>query len=365
MKRSNAILQSCFVIFLSFILLISCKAKEQKVTKEEALQTAEKIQSSITAERADFVNDLIDKKSLAKKIAAKMDADKKEPVSEIMNNLSETRMGDKIVDAVGNKGTYQLVKSYEKDEKQHLLFRMYADGRLNYHDFELIKLNNEIKASDLYIYITGDWISTTFSQTLSTAGMNDMTSSDADNMLSIRKKMGEGKYQEAKDALDLVPAVLKKEKAFQVMNVQICSGLSEDVYHTAMENYNRLYPNEPNMYLMMIDYYITKKEYQKSMDAVNKLDALIDKDPFLDYSRALIYNLMDDNAKAREKLEQLQINMPKFTEGTEELIANYAEAKEYEKASVLIKKYKSNQKINQAFLNALYLVHPDLATKFQ
>ena len=46
------------------------------------------------------------------------------------------------------------------------------------------------------------------------------------------------------------------------------------------------------MQLILMDAYFMRKEYDKVMGAINAVDKMINKDPFLDYYRYLCYNVM-------------------------------------------------------------------------
>ena len=352
-------------MLFSIALLASCQTQEQKVSREEAQQVADKIEGSVAAGRPDFINDFIDQKIFIKKISKVLKEDKPSLNEGISEGLQRTKLGDQIVAAVNNKGNYRLVKIFEKDGRQQLLFRMYADHRLNYHDFELVKTGKDVKAADIYIYLSGDWLSNTMAGTIGMLKEGDLSSANAVSVQDVRSKMSAGNYTEAKRVFDALPIVIKNSKAFQMMNILICSNLEDDDYSKAMDGYKSLYPNEPNMNLMMIDYYILRKDYPRAMESVNKMDAYIDRDPFLDYYRALIYLLMEDRPKAVEKLEKLLTAMPGFTEGTQVLLINYLHEKDYDKAVAVAKRYKADKNYSEEYVNDLEQKYPDFAAKMR
>jgi predicted Zn-dependent protease len=176
----------------------------------------------------------------------------------------------------------------------------------------------------------------------------------------IRSLMTRNKIEEAISYYEDLPPALKDQKIIKLMYVQLCSEMDDGSYEKALNEFQQLYPGEPNMFLMMIDVYILRKEYDQALNAVNKLDMLIDSDPFLDYIRASIYNMTDEPEKARVLLEKLYVRMPDFDAGVLELIANYTDAGENEKAKQLIKDYKSNPEFNQELLNTYLYFQPQL-----
>ena len=147
-----------------------------------------------------------------------------------------------------------------------------------------------------------------------------------------------------------LPANMKNQRTIRLIHVMICSQLDEDIYMKAIDDYQAMFPDAPNMHLMMIDTYIMRKEYGKAIESIDKVDRLINTDPFLDYMRALMYNLMEKPAEARNHLEKLHSNMPGFDDGAIELIANYIDAGDDSKARSMIKEYEANKDFDQSLL---------------
>src|SRR5687768_2730574 len=151
------------ILFPAVLLsLVSCVQKEPPVTKQEALEFAKKLESSIIQKDADIFNDIFDAEELQQRIK-KVSGNKlsNKMLSGVPDALKKRKMGGEIIRSMGKDGMYEMVKNYEKDGKQHLIFRLYGDGGLNYHDLELIHRGKEIKVADMYIYLTGENISKT------------------------------------------------------------------------------------------------------------------------------------------------------------------------------------------------------------
>lgn len=348
-----------YFAFISLILL-SCKTKNNKAantpfetaTNSEAKDFAKRLQSSIEKKDATFFDDAIDKEAFLKKIGL---IDNGKDASAFKKGLTDKmNIGTQLINSITKNGSYQLVKQYEKDKIQHLIFRLYDQGSLNYHDLELGKHDKEVKIDDIYVYTSGELLS----ETLSTL-YNQMKSlmesgqvSDEDNWLSIvpqiRQKMRTGNYQGALRDFRSLPEKIQKLKSLSLMLIMITSGLNDDAaYSAAIDDYQLRFPNEPNMHLILIDGYIIKKEYDKAFESVNKLDERINKDPFLDFYRYLISNLKKDNTNAKKYLVSFVNNFPDFEDGILELILTYREDGEKEKADSLIKSYKLHSAFDQ------------------
>lgn len=270
------------------------------------------------------------------------------------------KIGSAIVKSISKKGTYQLVKQYEKSNKHYVLFRLYDDGSLNYHDIELTRTGGSIKIADIFVYTSGEYLSETikgiYVQMKDLVDKKTTTLEDQwiKKLPEMRKLMNEGKYTEASEIYKNLPAQVQKMRAVQIIHVLVSSGLDdEDEYAAAIEEYEKLYPDEANMHLLLLDGFIIKKEYDKALNGINEMDKMINKDPFLDYYRYLIYNLKEDDANAKISLERLMKNMPDFEDGMLELIATYIEEKNNTQAKEWVEKYRLRSSFDQDRLATL------------
>jgi tetratricopeptide (TPR) repeat protein len=167
----------------------------------------------------------------------------------------------------------------------------------------------------------------------------------------MRSLMARHKIEEALKYYEELPVTLKNQRAMKLIYVQLCYEMEDGSYEKVLDEFQQLYPDESGMHLMMTDVYILRKDYDKALEGINKLDSMIDSDPFLDYMRALICNLKEDPEQARVYLEKLCKGMPYFDDGALELIASYLNAGEDEKAKRLVKEYKSKPEFDQESLD--------------
>ena len=360
-----------FILFLFPILLYACSVPEKPVTKEEAMELSRKIERSIVSRNPLLLDRIFDEEGFSRRVASETNHSlNKDLLKGAMEGIRKMHFGQQIVQAVDSEGTYLLVKQYEKDHRQHLVFRLYREGSVNYHDYELVKREDAIKAIDVFIYMNGEKLSTTLAQALLMVQdkMPDMSKTDLDriNKIKIIKSLiAQRDYVKAKEYYDEMPDDLKKQKLFQLIHIQIGSGLGNDRYSEAMNEYRALFPNDPNMYLMMVDAYVLDKDYPSALGAVNKLDSFIDKDPFQDYYRGLMYKLMKDSLQSRACFERLHAYMPQFSKGTIELIVSYAKTGDMDKAVQLMKQARSDKTLSPETAELLCALHPDLKKAFE
>lgn len=108
-----------YILFslLAVTLMTSCLGpQEQPVTKEEALKLAHDIDSAIAIENADFFVNVINMDIFMQRVAAATGLKKSRSLKqEMLRGLKTANMGGQIINSISQgKGSYQLVKHYEK-----------------------------------------------------------------------------------------------------------------------------------------------------------------------------------------------------------------------------------------------------------
>jgi hypothetical protein len=363
--HNKTLFKYCFLVCVLFATACS----EKPVTKQEAAVVAAVISDAMEHRKASKFNELIDMNSLQERIMDSTGHQLNETlVAGAMSSLRSGEFSQTVVKSLGKKGTYQFVKQYEKDNIQHLVFRSYND-QFNYHDIELFRKGDKIKIADIYIYATGENLSNTLAQSLLSmnkqVNKKDFEPRDVQKVQLIKNYILQNEHQKADELFKQLPSFIRRQKLYKYIYIQIASGLGTEKYLEALTKFQQEYPDSPNMYLLMLDAYFLKQDYAGAMQCINKLDSLIDKDPFLDYYRALIYKQSKDRPNTFASLERLHKNMPEFTDGTVELICYYAEEKQFDKAVPLTKQYIKSKNADEDVTNGLYIMYPGLKMQME
>jgi hypothetical protein len=332
----------------AFVLLIaSCKEKEQPVTAQEALAFAKKIDSAVANKDLHFFATFLNEDAFARKVVDQgVEGSVKVIRESLKNGMKRADFGREIIAETESGGKYVLFRHYEKDGKHRLLYRLYGGG-LNYHDFELIKTGGKVLVSDIYVYVSGENFSTSMANFISNMIRDGGDTRAATAMPAIAQLVHEGKYEEAKKKFDKLPEIVKDQKLAQVYYLTISAKLDEEEYEKFLKKFELRFRHEPSMYLSLIDAYVFRKEFDRALDAVNKIDSMVGKDPFLDYYRYIFYYNMNKMPEAKQSLEKLYKAMPDFGQGVLELIVTYITDKEYDKARQLVIAYRENDDFDQ------------------
>jgi len=355
--------KNLILLLTPVLILHSCSMPDRPVSKDEALTLGHRIEHSADQRDYEVLNRVFDDKTMTARIAKEGGLFlNRELIQGAVEGFSK-EFGKQITNALGDNGSYELIKQYEKDHKQHILFRLYSNGMVNYHDYELIKREDgSVKAADLFIYLSGENFSKTIADALQqvNGNMPKEEMEKLEKIKTIKTLVAQKNYEKAGQYYDELPASVKKGKVYQLVHITICANLGNEKYLEAINEYRQLFPNDPNMYLMMVDAYTLQKNYPMALESVNRLDSMIDKDPYQDYQRGLLSLLMKDTTRAMGYFEQLHKNMPKFKKGTVELIVTYLDLDHMDQAIQVLKQAKDSNYLNDKNIDVLYAYHPDL-----
>jgi len=335
------------------------------VTNEEALQLAHKIEKEANAGNPATLSHLIDPDLLVGRISEKSPVLKEESFRRSFRDgvaESITNFGLQVTNNIKGGG-YHLIRVYESKGARHMLFRLHdGTAALNYHDFTLQKVKDSIRASDCYIYVSDDYISTTMSRMLNTMNIKNQptNNTEMDFLAGMIQKYQKKDYAGIKDLFEKSDSKMKDDKGMYLIYVLCCKKVDVKKYQEVLEHYITHFPDAASGYLMMIDLYQTEKEPAKGLVAVEKLDSLIGKDPFLDYYRGRCYDMQGKRVESIKCFETTYRLEPSFERNIIRLIVAYAANKENDKAKTIIGEYKKSPVFAQENLDAVYTRFPDL-----
>jgi len=183
--------------------------------------------------------------------------------------------------------TYTYLRTQTIDGTPRPLFRMLGDDGVNYHSLELDKQGTEVRAADLYIYMTGEQLSSTFGGLFDLALHSGAAAEMSSKVTEIKTLMQSKQLDEASRILKSMPAALRKSKPMLLLGVQIASGMDNDpAYIAAIDDYAKAFPNDPSLDLVMVDGAFLRKKYDDAIALIDRLDKRLGGDPYLESLRA-------------------------------------------------------------------------------
>jgi hypothetical protein len=254
-----------------------------------------------------------------------------------------------------NEGSFQLIRAYQDNNKDfHLLFRLYNEG-LNYHSYTIKRIKGELKIIDMYVYRSGENLSDTYrayykkllygSNLFNTNVQDESLYKDVEKLNRIRDLNADGKFKKSYKIYKTISNSSKRMKTFKLANILICSYLSDDLYLEAIKDYEMRFPNDPSLFLISVDALIMKKEFDKTLSYIDKLDESLGGDPFLHFIRGNIHYMNKNYDSALGKFAITTLEYPEFINAYECSLMIYLETDKKEKVIEILETYNSEFKI--------------------
>lgn len=193
-------------------------------------------------------------------------------------------------------GSYSYLRTMEADNGgRQVLLRLKAEAGLNYHRFDLIRNQaQQVVSGDVYFFSSGEYVSTTMKRLLlplvasaNRSIIDRMTGADSALMKNLPKfqqlqqaqKMGQ--HSRVVQLYKSLPEELRVEKYMLLIRTMSAAKVNDGEYVASMEDFKRYFPNDACLDLLLIDYYLLKKRMPECHAAIDRLDAAVGGDPFL------------------------------------------------------------------------------------
>lgn len=238
---------------------------------------------------------------------------------------SSSQITTQILQAVKAGGTYKVVNHRAENGQRSVLFRLNAETGLNYHLFELIKVDGETRAGDLFVALTGEYVSSSLRRVFVPLAQQ-ANRSLLDRLLGkekvmvkhwptiekLRRAFQSGQYQVGMSHFNKLPPELQREKFVLILRFQAASAnpLGQE-YSDAIGAFRTAHPDSVAANFMAIDYFVLKKEYAKSLEAVEVLNEFTQGDPYLNVMRGNL-TLLSGDASGAQKLLSPMLDDPEF-----------------------------------------------------
>jgi tetratricopeptide (TPR) repeat protein len=233
-------------------------------------------------------------------------------------NGAESIVGQLITEAK-TAGHYKFLRARESAGKRVAIMRLLnAEGGVNYHEVSLIRYaDGQVGAEDLYVHATGETLTQTYRRVVlpglaeAKRGLLDrLNGSDrlfTKNLPTIQSAMQEvraGQHASALARLRGLPAELRDQKIFALIAVQAAQGCDEAEYLKELERLRKLFPNDPTVELVLLDYYALKRQFDEAIRVIDRLNAAVGGDPHLVATRALMLGEAGRAAEAKTEAER-------------------------------------------------------------
>jgi len=221
------------------------------------------------------------------------------------------------------KVTYRLVRIHDEREQRYALFRMQlADGSLNYHDFLLTrKPDGQAIAADIYIFVAGEPLSESVRRMFlplvreaSKSFLARLTEKENDFVAHVDefRKMTEmtrtGQYDAVLKTYQSLPVSMQQDKSILIIRLSAAAQVNEEEYMRAIADFRRHFPSDPALDLMLIDWFVLKRDFAKARERIDRLDQAVGGDPLLNVIRANTFleeNRYDEATRYARKVAEI------------------------------------------------------------
>jgi tetratricopeptide (TPR) repeat protein len=291
------------------------------VSEQECRAYADAVVKAVGSGNLPAFNALIDWDELFKTALAGMtmnDAQRTQLMQELKNGLNnETGISGQIVKNSKNGGELGFLRTRQNHGRQVILFRMIqpaTQGGVGYFQFVPHRsADGQVRATDFYVYLSAEFISATLKRALlpvvanlSRGFLEKLVGGEQDyirdlpKLENIAKLSNEGKMAEALAELKSLRPQTKKEKSVLMARLRAAQASNMQEYAAVLDDFRKLYPDDPCINLLLIDYHTLRKEFPKALASVDGLDQAVGGDQYLNVLRAGISEASGDLEGARK-----------------------------------------------------------------
>ena len=299
---------TCILLALIFGAMACDGLKEQPsepITLEEATAYGKEWEARIVAEGIYAFSGEFDFDRMIDRILDDMgfsinnDAIRKALRDALPSELNEVFQG--VLDA----GGLSFRKAIVEDGEVRVLFSLVSEEQLNYYEFLLHKKEGDINMQDLYIYITGEYLSRTFADIYkSTLRKNGLMKVADDHKTKAVERLAEifdladvQGYEVAMEEMEALKPELKNLKAYWLNMITLSEESGDlELYGRTIDEFRVYFPDDPSLALRMLNYSQVKEDHQLMRETAANLIRRVGKDKDLLGYIAYSYELEEDNA---------------------------------------------------------------------
>jgi len=302
--------------------------KENEANDLKVIELAEYVENGFHDLSAAAFDEKFDIPSFLNTVASHEDIEKTTTFTKsYLKGIASTgnKLSEKLVTMI-EEGSYYNLINYRYDIIQrayYFTFRLYSEeAGVNYHDYKVCSDGTTLKFNDIYVYLTGEPLSSTMQRML-VLSQPSTDKSARENMdsyknvflfLNSRKLAEKGDYKRAYDKISAITPPMSTEKFTLLMKAQYASLYDDELYEVLLTEYAELFPKDPTLYLKLIDYNLLKGNFKAARENVDKLIYETDDD-FLYLIKGNIYAMENDFSNAETHYKYMTDNYPDLLEG--------------------------------------------------
>jgi hypothetical protein len=239
---------------------------------------------------------------------------------ELRKHLRSQLSAELVAESVAKNGRhFSFVGVRRLEDEYHLLFRTSGpNNAFGYFAYPLGKTAaGGLTLVDVYAFAPPEFVSDTIRRgcllAVASAG-KPVTDGWTPKQLALINSQSEwtnfisqcqaGRYVAAKPVYEGLPASLRADKFILFHRARAAMKLNEQSFLDAIYPWQKTYPNDPALSLVLCDYYWQRNEYQKALPSFEGLNQQLGGDPQLDLRLAKLHEDLGHTNEARSCLWQ-------------------------------------------------------------
>jgi len=235
--------------------------------------------------------------------------------TEALPNATRTALDKALAALQGTQLQFLRVRQ-DNGETRALLRVIGRENTLNYLELVCeLRLMKQVKIVDLYSMTSGELLSETMQRIAimvgpepslfdRLAGRQNAGLAKGKAALEIVKLSEAGDHQGVLKKFNVLSPELQRQKLLIMLRAKSASKVSEPEYLGALRFWRANYPKDPAVDLISIDSFFLQQKYDMALEAIDRLDASVGGDPYLDLYRSTLHQKMGQNDLAETEKRQ-------------------------------------------------------------
>ncbi len=295
--------------FLPALLLLSCGRSRPEeplpelvmpviqVDSAKCHEFAKEVERSFALGDGEFLSQSVNVEMCWDRVAYGMkvsDRDKLDFINKLPAGFGITHRYGEIAE---QGGSFRFLRIRWDDGRPRALFRLdVPEEGFTYFDFLLgDRAGAEVVVYDVFLYSIGELFSTTTRRVMAKSQGNILKELVGRGTVkayvaidSLKWLTKEEDYEGVIAYSDNLPPSLRKDRLVQTLRVGAAMNLPPVQYEHVIAEFQELFSGDPSANLMLIGQYELLGKYDSALAAIDRLDAAVEGDPYLNESRASI-----------------------------------------------------------------------------
>jgi tetratricopeptide (TPR) repeat protein len=194
------------------------------------------------------------------------------------------QMASNVTAALKTGAAYSLLDIRERKGGAELLYRMIMpDGTLNYHAYLITPTGTTARVADIYLFMSASWLSEMLAELIS---YSENGLQGRPGLTLVNHRLASGDLEGAREVFESLEDRLQRSRLGSFMVLKMVASEADDAYEAALDSLEARYPGDPALALLLSDHFATVGQYDRAHLALNRVDAHVGGDPYLNAMRA-------------------------------------------------------------------------------